>query len=115
MNVAPSYSLDSSAYTKHPYYYKDVAGSAGDKPWNRVSVSAPQPIYYVDPGNKAPGATTKLQPVSSKLNYYFGKSPTTNPWASMGSQLSQWMKLLPQPNNKNGPKKPIYWSDVVKG
>lgn len=118
------------AYSKHSYYYKDTGLTNpvyGDKtaaaaPWNRVS---PNSLYYASPTVGAhPGLPTKLQPVSNKMGYYFGQPPnqaatsavvgaSSGGLASVGNQLSQWMKLLPLMKPK--PQKPIYWSDVVKG
>lgn len=138
LDVAPTYSYNPGYYNKHAYYYKDAAaaGAAGTvtgtaaniKPfnwdkqqqlpwnWNRNDIPSRVP-YYSNPtvaGGTAqaapPPSSTKLQPVSSKLGYYFGKAP--NQLASVGNQLSQWMKYLPM---KLNPKQPIYWSDVVKG
>lgn len=106
-------------YNKHPYYYQDSASvnpATGDKSWNRNSLP---PVTYYSPNRPGPVApaqwapvATKLQPVSNKLGYYFGKNPNPGPVASVGNQLSQWMKYLPMNLNS---KQPIYWSDVVKG
>lgn len=124
LNVAPIYNSNLVDYNKqHPYYYKDTAGVNpnplnGDKSWNgNTPVS-----YYSKPNPLAPPlppqwssaqatSATKLQPVSNKLGYYFGKDPNQL-GASVGNQLSQWMKYLPMKLNS---KQPIYWSDVVKG
>lgn len=114
-----------NGYIKHPYYYKQSAGGVnvnplnGDKPWNRMP-SSPNSIYYSNPP-PPPTFATQLQPVSNKLNYYFGKSPNQLATGGGGvgggvaNQLSKWMKLLPLFKPPTSPKKPIYWSDVVKG
>lgn len=121
LDASATYNYNPVDYNKHTYYYKDSVNSLnGDKPWDRIQTSNPV-SYYANPtvGGAspaavpawvAPQASTKLQPVSNKLGYYFGKSP--NQLASVGNQLSQWMKYLPM---KLNPKQPILWSDVVKG
>lgn len=115
LNVAPSLNYYPNAYAKHSYYYKDSANVNplnGDKAWNRVS----SPVYYGSqpPLRPAALAPTKLEPVSNKLGYYFGQSPNQKLGiGGVANQLSQWMKHLPLLHND--PKKPIYWSDVVKG
>lgn len=119
LNIGPHFNYPPTAANKHSYYYKDSAPVnplSGDKPWNRVSAPTPQypgPVYVRHPPGTSvvSGAVTNLQPVSNKLGYYFGKAP--NQLTSVGNQLSQWMKLLPLA--KPGQRKPVYWSDVVKG
>lgn len=117
LNVAPTYNSYPVNYNKqHPYYYKDTASVNpvnADKSWNgNTPVS-----YYSKPNPLAPQwsqatSATKLQPVSNKLGYYFGKDPNQLGTSGVGNQLSQWMKYLPMKLNS---KQPIYWSDVVKG
>lgn len=121
LNVAPTYNarplLD---YNKqHPYYYKDTGSVSvnpllGDKSWNPGNGNTPV-SFYSNPKQPQPqwATATKLQPVSNKLGYYFGKDPNQlGAGGSVANQLSQWMKYLPMKLNS---KKPVYWSDVVKG